>query len=170
MCLITVQVSCAGSGTRMDACAPCMNRRLSEEPQLALIPVVASAFPVCSVLPCQLAHEPVALCRDVPVSDAPAAGRLQDRVYTVIDSAVHLLRHCLHSHIESSALFSSRLQARSQGGFGGFERTPPPPPPPQGPIMWKYGKGPGHSIRRLGDSWAARPIQCWSFPHLIIWS
>ena len=47
----------------------------------------------------------------MPVSDAPAAGRLQDRVYTVIDSAGHLLRHCLHSHIESSALFSSRLTA-----------------------------------------------------------
>ena len=41
---------------------------------------------------------------------------------------------------------------------------------PSQTVLWKYGKGPGHSIRRLGDSWAARPIQSWSFPHLIIWS
>ena len=70
-------------------------------------------------------------------------------------------------HIET------RHRPVARGGSGGSNEPPPPPPPPtggKGPIMWKYGKGPGHSIRRLGDSWAARPIQSWSFPHLIIWS
>ena len=47
----------------------------------------------------------------------------------------------------------------ARGGSGGSNE---PPSGGKGPIMWKYGKGPGHSIRRLGDSWAARPIQSWN--------
>ena len=49
----------------------------------------------------------------------------------------------------------------ARGGSGGSNE-----PPPQGEkVQLCGGKGPGHSIRRLGDSWAARPIQSWSFPH-----
>ena len=45
-----------------------------------------------------------------------------------------------------TAMCKSRPVARGVRGV----RTNPPSGG-KGPIIWKYGKGPGHSIRRLGD-------------------
>ena len=75
---------------------------------------------------------------------------------------------CVHVYVCVCIFVCVCTRPVARGGSGGSNEHPPSGG--KGPIMWKYGKGPGHSIRRLGDSWAARPIQSWSFPHLIKWS
>ena len=44
------------------------------------------------------------------------------------------------------------LQARSQGGFGGFERTPPPPSEDKGPVLRLRGSTTVPPCRQLSKA------------------